>query len=175
MTTSNLHATWHCWVETLVGFTFSIEYCKGQDNAAADALSWVTLKLDPESMKSILDGISVGTIGRADAHDPLVVEADEEIHKQVWETAVQDRAAHVCVNLHVIDWVAAQQEDPILKTMIKWISDWKVQDLKQLLGEAMNMEEGKAILQRGKSWHSTKEPFAIATHQLVSWKMFCGL
>ena len=74
-------------------------------------LSKVTSKLDAETMKSILDGIMVGTIGRADAHNPVVVEADEEIHKQVQETAVQARATHVHVNLHVTDWVATQQED----------------------------------------------------------------
>ena len=65
----------------------------------------------------------MGTAGRADAHDLVVAEADEEIHKQVWETAVQARAAHLCVNLHVTDWVATQWDYPILKTMIEWISD----------------------------------------------------
>ena len=80
------------------------------------------MRLDAETVKSILDGITVGTTGRADAHNPMVVEADKEIHKQVWETEVQARAAHACVNLHVTDWVAAQQEDPVLKTEIEWIS-----------------------------------------------------
>ena len=39
MTTPNLDATQHCWVESLAGFTFSIEYQKGWDNTATDALS----------------------------------------------------------------------------------------------------------------------------------------
>ena len=47
-------------------------------------------------MKAILDGITMGTIRRADAHDPGVAEADKEIHKQVQETAVQARATHLC-------------------------------------------------------------------------------
>ena len=63
-----------------MGFTFSIEYLKGQDNSATDAQSQVTSKLDAETVKSILDGVTVGTIRRADAHDPAVAEADEEIH-----------------------------------------------------------------------------------------------
>ena len=84
------------------------------------------MKLDAETMKSILDGITMGTIGRADAHDPVVAEADEEIHKQVWETAVQARATNVHLNLHVTDWVTPQQEDPILETTIEWISNQKV-------------------------------------------------
>ena len=83
MTTPNLYATQHHWVESLAEFTFSIEYHKGQANAAADALSQVTLKLGAETMKSILDRITLGSIGRVDTHDPAVVEADEEIHKQV--------------------------------------------------------------------------------------------
>ena len=70
------------WVELLVGFTLSIEYHKGWDNTASDSLSQVTLRLDAETMKSILDRITVETIGRVDAHDPMVVEADEEIHNQ---------------------------------------------------------------------------------------------
>ena len=76
----------------------------------------------------------------------MVVEAHEEIHKQVWETAVQARATHAHVNLHETYWVATRQEDPILKTAIEWISNWKVQDVKHLLGDDMNTEEGKAIL-----------------------------
>ena len=54
------------------------------------------------------------------------------------------------VNLHVTDWVTAEQEDPILKTMIKWISNWKVQDVKPLLGDDAKTEEGKNILQDQK-------------------------
>ena len=50
------------------------------------------------------------------------------------------------MNLHVTDWMATQQEDPILKTLIEWISNWKVQDLKHLLGDDTNTEEGKTIL-----------------------------
>ena len=55
---------------------------------------------------------------RADTHDPVVMEADEEIYNQDQETAILARGAQVYVNLHVTDWVTAQQEDPILKTAI---------------------------------------------------------
>ena len=119
MTTTNLHATWHCQVESLVRFTFSIEYHRGWDSATTDSLSKVTLKLNAETVKSILDRITMGTRGRADAHDLAAAKANEDIHKQVQETAVQTRATHAHVNLHVTDWVAAQEEDPILKTAIE--------------------------------------------------------
>ena len=71
-TTPNLDATWHRWVESLARFTFNIEYQKGHDNVAADALSWVTSKLDTETMKSILDGVTVEMTERADTHDLVV-------------------------------------------------------------------------------------------------------
>ena len=77
----------------------------------------------------------MGTIGRADVQDPAVAEADDEIHRQVWKTASQARPTRMHVNLHVTDWVATQQEDPILKTMIQWIFNQKVQDLNHLLGD----------------------------------------
>ena len=124
MSTLNLDATQHQWVELLERFMFSIEYQKGQENVAADALSWVTSKLDAETMKSILDGVTVGMTERADIQDLVVAKADEEIHKEVQKTAILAQAT--CVNLHVTDWVTAQQEDPILKTVIEWISGWKV-------------------------------------------------
>ena len=78
LTTPSLDATWHHWVESLSGFTFSIRYQKGRDNAVADALSHVASKLNAETVKSILDGVTIGTAGRADAHDPMVAEADKK-------------------------------------------------------------------------------------------------
>ena len=75
LTTPNLDAIHHHWMESLAGFTFSTEYQKGRNKAVADALSWVTSKWDAEAVKSILDGVDIGTIGRADAHDPVVAEA----------------------------------------------------------------------------------------------------
>ena len=92
MTTSNLDATQHRGVESLVRFSFSIEYQKGRDNVAADALSQVTLKLDVEIMKSILDRVTMGMTDRVDAQDPVVANADEDIHKPVQEIVVLARA-----------------------------------------------------------------------------------
>ena len=151
MTTPNLDATQHPWVDYLGRFMFNIEYQKGWDNVAADALSQVAWKLDAETVKSILDAITVGMMERADAQDPAVAEADKEIHKQVQETAILAWAPQACVNLHVTNWVTTQQEDLILKTVIEWISDWKVQDLKHLLGDNANTEEGKLFSKRGRS------------------------
>ena len=144
MTTPNLDATQDWWIESLVRFTFSIEYQKGNDNVAADALSWVALKLDVETVKSIMDGVIVGMMVTADAHDPAVAKADEEIHKPVQETAILAWAA--CIHLHVTDWETTQQESPILKVALEWLSGQKVQDLRNLLEDDTNTEEGKTIL-----------------------------
>ena len=151
MTTPNLDATKHWWVELLARFTFSIEYQKGRDNAATDPLSQVTSKLDAEIMKSILDGVTMGMTHKADAQDPAVAKADEDIHWPVQETAVLARAAQACINLYVTDWVTAQQEDPILKTVVEWISSQKGQDLKYLLGDDAKIEEGTLFAKSGRS------------------------
>ena len=113
-------------------------------------------------MKSILDWVAVGTTERADAHDPVVAQADGEIHKPFEETAILAQAA--CVDLHVTDWVTAQQEDPTLEAAIEWITGQKVQDLKHLLGDDTNTEEGK-----------TRDPFTIATPLPADMKKFCDL
>ena len=39
----------------------------------------------------------------------------KEYISKLEETAFEGCAAHMYVNLHVMDWVAVQQEDPILK------------------------------------------------------------
>ena len=134
----------------LARFTFSIEYQNVRDNAATDALSGMTLKLNADIMKSILHGFTVGKTERADTQDLVVAKADEDIHKPVQETVVLARAAQTCRDLHVIDWMTNQQQDPILKTVIEWISNSKVQDLKHLLGDDAQMEEGKTTLQEQK-------------------------
>ena len=106
-------------------------------------------KVFTETMESILDGVSKGTTKRADAYDPVVAQANEGIHKPFQETVILAQAA--CVDLHVTDWVTTQQEDPTLEATIKWISGQKVQDLKHLLGDDANTEEGKTILWEQKN------------------------
>ena len=96
LTTPNLDAIQHHWVESLAGFAFSIEYQKGRDNAVADALSHVVSKLDAEIVKSILDGVTIGTIGRADAHDLVVAEA-MKIYITMLRTLGSKRGTPTCM------------------------------------------------------------------------------
>ena len=146
---------------------FSIEYQKGHDNSAADVLSQVTSKLDAETIKSVLDGVTMGMMERAGGHDPVVTKADKEIHKPVKKTAILVQAAHI--DLHVADWITTQQEDPILKTTIEWISGLKVQDLKHLLGDDANTEEGKTIPQEWKK--QTLYQGALYHHHIPTGKL----
>ena len=60
MSTPNLDAMGHWWVDALGSFNFELEYQKGCDNTMADILSQVTTQLGPETVKSILDGVALG-------------------------------------------------------------------------------------------------------------------
>ena len=61
MSTPNLDAMGHHWVSVLAKYDFQLEYQKGQDNAAADSLGWVTTHLLPEAVQAILDRATTGT------------------------------------------------------------------------------------------------------------------
>ena len=74
MTTLNLDATGHQWVGALAWFNFKLDYQKGCDNTVVDALSQVTTQLNPDMVRSILDGIALGAAHWAEVHDPAVVE-----------------------------------------------------------------------------------------------------
>ena len=59
MSTPNVDAMGNQWVGTLAWFDFELEYQKGHDNTVADILSQVTTQLNPETVKSILDGLTL--------------------------------------------------------------------------------------------------------------------
>ena len=76
MATPNLHTTGHQWVGALARSNFQLEYQKGWDNTVADVLSQITTCLSPETVQSILDGVTLGATHRAECYDPAVVEGD---------------------------------------------------------------------------------------------------
>ena len=79
------------------------------------------MRPDAETVKSILDRVTMGLTGCLDTHDPVVTETDKEIHKEIWEAAVLARPTHTYVNVHVTDWTATKWKDPVLKAMLDWI------------------------------------------------------
>ena len=58
----NLDTTGHQWVGTLASFQFGLEYQKGADNGAADALSQVPISHSQETIQSLLEGVVVGLL-----------------------------------------------------------------------------------------------------------------
>ena len=59
LTMPNLDATGHQWVGALASFQFELEYQKGTNNGAADALSWVFISHSWETIQSLLEGVIV--------------------------------------------------------------------------------------------------------------------
>ena len=73
LTTPNLDATWHRWVGMLGSFEFTLEYQKGADNRVADALSWVPICHNHETVHSLMEEAVVGAVDQSE------VEANEEL------------------------------------------------------------------------------------------------
>ena len=117
MMTLNLNATGHQWVRALVRFNFLLEYQKGHDNTMADVLSQVATHLDPDMVRSILNGVTLGAAHWAEVHDPVVVKGD---HSLEWEVHVA--TSHTLVQMHITDWTKVQKEDPVLSAVL---DGWK--------------------------------------------------
>ena len=66
LTTPNLDVMGHCWVGALTSYEFTLEYQKGSDNAAADALSRVPVRHDKDTVRSLLEGAVIGTTERGE-------------------------------------------------------------------------------------------------------------
>ena len=94
----NSDATGHWWVCALAWFNFELEYQKGCDNTMADVLSQVTTWLDPETVKSILNGVTLGMAHGAKVHNLAMVEGDQCLEQEVCVTA-----GHPLVEMHVTD------------------------------------------------------------------------
>ena len=141
MVTPNLDVMGHQWVGALAWFNFKLEYQKGHDNTMADILSWVSTQLDPDTVKSILNGVALGMIHRAKVHNPAMVEGDQCLEQEVCVTA-----GHPLVEMHVTDRAEAQREDPMLSAVLDLLKAQKQTDLNILLAEHASSEEGNLIL-----------------------------
>ena len=83
MSTPNLDATGHRWVNALAKYDFRLEYQKGQDNAIADALSRITTHLPPEAVQAVLDGVTMGTPRWAEVENPAVVKNNQCLEQEI--------------------------------------------------------------------------------------------
>ena len=147
MMTPNLDATSHWWVGSFAWLNFELEYQKGCDNTVADVLSWATTRLDPDTVRSILNGVALGTAHWVEVHDPTMVESDCLLEQEVCVAA-----GHVLVQMHVTDWAKVQREDPALNAVLDWLKAQKKTDLKALLAEHASSEEGQMIFQNRQNF-----------------------
>ena len=114
--TPNLDATGHWWVGALAWFNFELEYQKGHDNTVVDVLSQVTTWLEPDTVKSILNGVTLGTVHHAEVYDPAMLEGDQHLEQEVLVAA-----SCALVGMHVTDWTEAQREEMLLSSVLDWL------------------------------------------------------
>ena len=165
LTMPNLDATGHRWVGVLASFQFELEYQKGTDNGATDALSWVPISHSRETVQSLLEGVIVRVADRGKA------KASEELLKEHEHLSQEARVQAVKLEpMHIVDWEEAQEADAALDMCCKWLHLRKdmplpQQDtfLKECLGAEAEMEQGKMfflihnslILNKGLIYMST--------------------
>ena len=105
----NLDTTEHRWVGVLALFQFELEYQKGADNGAADALSWVPISHSWETIQSLLEGVIVGAADRGEA------KASEELLKEHERLSQEARVQAAKLEpMHIVDWEEAQEADAAL-------------------------------------------------------------
>ena len=143
----NLDATGHWWVGMLALFQFELEYQKGAENGAADALSRVPISHSQETIQSLLQGVIVGA---ADWGEVRVSEEFLEEHEHLSQEA-RVQAAKLAL-MHIVDWAEAQEADAALAACCKWLHIRKdtllpKQDalLKKCLGMEAVTEQGKTL------------------------------
>ena len=114
-TTPNLNACGHWWVASLTNFNFTIEYQCGRNNVVADALSRVNESLDTHEVKAILNKVVIRCQDWAEL--TILVGQWGEEEEWVWVSAAHAPKEE----MHVIDWLEAQNKDPIIWKAIKWV------------------------------------------------------
>ena len=88
-------------------------------------------------VRSILDGVALGTVHWAEVHYPAIVESDHCLEQDVCVTA-----GSTLVQMHVMDWAEARREDPVLSAVLDWLKAQKRIDLKTLLAKHASSKEG---------------------------------
>ena len=120
----NLDALGHCWVAALAGYNMKLEYLKGSDNKVTNALSWVsTQKLDKETMAELLNCTQNGGTPWAETANIHVIEEGERVDHEVIVRYTQIVKQHKQFrNLANLDWVKAQNGDPVIPKVVRWIN-----------------------------------------------------
>ena len=112
----NLDATGHRLVSMLASFKFELEYQKGTNNGATDALSQVPISHSWETVQSLLEGVIVRAAdwGEVRAHEELL-EEHECLSQDARVQAVK------LAPVYIVNWEEAQEADTALATCHKWL------------------------------------------------------
>ena len=164
LTTPNLDAIGYRWIGTLAFFKFTLEYQKGANNRAADALSWVPIHHDCEMAQSLLEGAIVGAAdrGEAEASKELLCEhvcLENEVHVQAAKLAP----------MHIVESGEAQEEDTVLaacrRLCICKDTPFPRRDalLKKYLGDYVNTEKRCALFHTCNSLFLSKGLLYVST------------
>ena len=95
----NLDVTGHRWVGMLASFQFELEYQKGADNGAADALSQVPISHSWQIVQSLLEGVIIRAANRGEA------KANEELLEEQEHLSQEARVQAVKLeSMHIVDW-----------------------------------------------------------------------
>ena len=126
-------------------FQFKLEYQKGTDNGAVDALSQVPISHSQETIQSLLEGVIVGVADRGKA------KASKELLKEHEHLSQKARVQAAKLKpMHIVDWEEAQEADAALAACHKWLHlrkdtplAWQDTFLKECLGVEAETEQGK--------------------------------
>ena len=161
----NLDATGHRWVGVLASFQFELEYQKGTDNGATDALSQVPISHSWETIQSLLEGVTVGVADRGEA------KASEELLKEHEHLSQEARVQMAKLEpMHIVDWEEAQEAGAALAGCHKWLRlrkdmllPWRDTFLKECLGVEAEMEQGKMFFHMRNSFVLNKGLMYVST------------
>ena len=122
--TPNLDALGHHWVAALAGYNMKLEYLKGSNNKVANALSRVsTQKLDKETMAELLNCAQNGGAPQTEIANIHVIKEGERVDQEVIVQYTQIVKQHKQFrNLANLDWVKAQNKDPVIPQVVRWIN-----------------------------------------------------
>ena len=129
----------------LASFQFELEYQKGTDNGAVDALSWVPISHSWQTVQSLLEGVIIRAANRGEAKaNKMLLEEHERLS---WEARVQVAKLEP---MHIVDWEQTQEVDVALARCCKWLCLRKGKLpprrdtlLKECLGAEAETEQGK--------------------------------
>ena len=109
LTMPNLDAMGHRWVGMLASFQFELEYKRGTNNGAMDALSHIPISHSWKTIQSLSVGAVIGVTDRSEA------EASKELWEEHEHLSQEARVQVVKLDpMHIIDWEEAQETDALM-------------------------------------------------------------